>query len=437
MPRIFPFNCIPYIFKKNTGPASEAAPGSEQPINQIASPFPKSSAELRHTSLVDYVEDIVGDPVGQPNHRNASPAPNQSAEPPSDPVVHPGRNVVAPAIGVPSSGESDEELSDEGCVTAPSSPVKDKGKGRATSEDDPGIQGDDDGLPLSRRRRLTMFAENTDPNQGPEYVSPDQLFEIRERVCGPGRGLFAAVNIKDEQVIMSDESVVTLCFYKDVPDLANGKPCVSDRVVSYRLDEIVNRSANGENASRDHVLEETQYIAGDDVQTQVRKRLIADYGHLTESNSMKADVFKHLYPDPLHQYGGDWLLRVWQRYSRTQVPPPCSIDLKQLQPAFTTIKPSTEPHDCSSLFQKINYINHCCFPNADLCYDSVLGGRSFAVLRARGNILRNDEITIDFDDWDMPHEVTIPGFEDINGDPCDCEVCLGGYKDPMAWFTRD
>ncbi|KAK0119975.1 hypothetical protein ONS95_011399 [Cadophora gregata] len=68
-------------------------------------------------------------------------------------------------------------------------------------------------LPPSRR---VMFEDNTDPNQGPGYISPDQLYEIRDCTNGKGRGMFAKVNIKKGQLIMFEHALITLYFYKTV-----------------------------------------------------------------------------------------------------------------------------------------------------------------------------------------------------------------------------
>ncbi|PVH87598.1 hypothetical protein DL98DRAFT_635311 [Cadophora sp. DSE1049] len=187
--------------------------------------------------------------------------------------------------------------------------------------------------------------------------------------------------------------------------------------------------------------EEFDYKEDDDTQTLVRKRLIADFNDLCKFSPTDADALKRLQNDPEYRYGGDWLLRLWQRFSR-ETPSPGSINPELLeldldQKVMSDVQ--TTPAHCRSLYQDICYINHSCLYNAQLIY-RYDAGACYGWLYAVVDILRNDEITLFYEKDDRVKRRGASGMtsdvESAFGFDCGCEPCLGGYKDRESWEAR-
>ncbi|KAH9212456.1 hypothetical protein DL95DRAFT_391607 [Leptodontidium sp. 2 PMI_412] len=200
-----------------------------------------------------------------------------------------------------------------------------------------------------------------------------------------------------------------------------------------------NMTNTAENASPSSLEENTNYLADDDTRTQVRKRLLADFKEICKSYPAEANAWKRLHVDHEYRYGGDWLMRLWQRYSR-EIPVPGCLNPELIEPKLTTVEAATPSH-CRSLFLEISSANHCCFSNAELrfWYDSA--GYCHADLYATVDICRNDEITLYYDEGDRMKRLGMSemtsNVENVFGFTCGCEPCLGGYKDRATWDTRD
>ncbi|KAH7354787.1 hypothetical protein BKA65DRAFT_535139 [Rhexocercosporidium sp. MPI-PUGE-AT-0058] len=371
-----------------------------------------------------------------------------------------------------------------------------------------------DDLPPSRH---AMLKENTDYRQGPDYSSPDQLYEVRECIGGKGRGMFATLNIRKGQLIMSEQPLITLYFHDNIinwvdniavpamgllasspqetasntksaipaetetktkiPHPSEGTKGNSRRFIAkvsqafsaasassanadpkyshrYGDDEEVtvselnrsdatgggpNMTNIGGNPSLSSLEQNTNSLADDDTRTQVRKRLLADFEALCESDPTKADALKRLHVDHEYRYGGEWLMRLWQRYSRG-IPIPGRLNPELIEPDLTAAETSSPSH-CCSLFQKMSFINHCCFSNAELRFRYDPPGACHADLYATVDILRNDEITLYYNEEDRikRHETSemTSGVENVFGFSCGCEPCLGGYTDRATWNARD
>ncbi|KAG4438084.1 hypothetical protein IFR05_006450 [Cadophora sp. M221] len=366
-------------------------------------------------------------------------------------------------------------------------------------------------LPPSRR---AMLKENSDPKQGPGYISLDQLYEIRECISGKGRGIFAKLNIKKGQLIISEQPSITLYFHNQVinwvedvtaiedeatgiaslasqktvyapngimsaeteidtrtPRLSRGPKSNSRRFIAkasqassakavrqYNHDdeeeetvtvaELNPDGATGsgpntmntaENASPSSLDEDTNYLTDDNTRTQVRKRLLADFKEICKSYPAEADNWKRQHVDHEYRYGGDWLMRLWQRFSR-EIPVPGCLNPELMKPKLATVEAATPSH-CRSLFLEISSVNHCCFSNAELrfWYDSA--GSCHADLYATVDICRNDEISLYYDEEDRKKRLGMSemtsNVENVFGFPCGCEPCLGGYKDRATWDARD
>ncbi|KAH7410858.1 hypothetical protein BKA64DRAFT_741500 [Cadophora sp. MPI-SDFR-AT-0126] len=333
-------------------------------------------------------------------------------------------------------------------------------------------------LPPSSR---TMLEQNTELNHGPEYISPSQLYEMREGINGRGRGMFASCNIKKGQLIMFEHPLITLYFYKNVikwsHEIVNAIDGVAktsgdatneasrnlkitrafarkanrhyENDVSFEVTEAPRHNASDAQTTKTvtelpklSLSEDFDYKEDDDTQTVVRKRLKADFNELCKFNSTEADALKRLQNDPENHFGGDWLLLLWQRFSR-EIPGPGSLntELSQLDLGLKVMSDGqTAPAQCRSLYQDICYINHSCHPNAQLVhrYDA---GTCYGWLLATADILRNDEITLFYEKADRIKRRGISGMnldmENAFDFECDCEPCLAGYSDRRTREARD
>ncbi|KAK0119976.1 hypothetical protein ONS95_011400 [Cadophora gregata] len=167
---------------------------------------------------------------------------------------------------------------------------------------------------------------------------------------------------------------------------------------------------------------------------------MADFSNLCKFSPAEADALELLQTDPEYQYSGDWLYRLWQRFSR-ETPSPGSINPELLdldQKVMTDVQ--SAPAHCQSLFGDNCYINHSCLNNSKIEY-RYEAGACYGWLYAVVDILRNDEITLFYERGDRIKRRGPSGlYPDVESEfnlECGCEPCLRGYKDRKSWEARN
>ncbi|CZS89002.1 uncharacterized protein RCO7_04646 [Rhynchosporium graminicola] len=345
-----------------------------------------------------------------------------------------------------------------------------------------------------RRKRLTEFrppllSDQMARNPG----SCAQLYETRDGVdgfdgdgCRKGRGLFATANIQKGQIIMLEEPLMTLYYFEEklrqvsvlgtvrVVSLGSAlPPCRKTLEIPRNVSDPQTPAAR-ENPQEDHEVEQAMrrlsmdergetakvdlddvtmefhdmkltaqeqerasYREGNDAFTQVRKRLLAAYNYISESSPERVDAMKRLHHDEKDQYGGDWLHGMWQRYSY-EIPLVYIPDSTLLEPHVENLENLTLDH-CCALYPSFCYANHSCLPNTDVIFRREEHGRVWLELFATEDILRNDELTFGYIEWDRLRRRGISAIQamDMSGSKCYCEPCLKGYNNQIAWATRD
>ena len=261
----------------------------------------------------------------------------------------------------------------------------------------------------------------------------DPLYEIRGSAGGQGGGIFAREKISKGQLIMSEQPLITLDFFDNQihwtdSDAAIALPSMTTKLVSsLPLDGAIQSPVDRE--------KNIFYLSDEGRRNHTWKRLAANFCQLRDSNPTKVEDLKGLHGDVDRKdtYRKLWLRRLWQRFSREIPLAPNSAF------AHLSSVDATSPIHDGAIFHKLSFVNHCCFPNAELRFRCYPPHVCNAGLFATVDIPRNDEITLYFKEADRMRRLEVSGnnAEDVLGFTCGCEACLGGYKDEATWHERD